>query len=298
MVDSSTEAGNAASLDRAGRVEMQRGAGHDSPEMLLRVFCLLAAAGLVVPGLLLISPIWERSAYLSHGYLIPMIAVFLLYQRRSELLRAFREGTPGRFGVLAVLVAATFLILAVIGDAVSPAGLGVPLVLLAACYAIGGRELLRVAALPTGFLIFMVPPPGGMVNAALINLKLAVTKISAGTLHYFDYPVAAAGNQLMIPGHTLFVADACSGLTSIITLIPLAAIVAYLLSHGFWRRLVIMLSVVPLAMAANALRVIVTVIAVPTWGDEVAQGLLHETFGVSTYIIGTLAVLGITRLLR
>ena len=60
----------------------------------------------------------------------------------------------------------------------------------------------------------------------------------------------------------------------------------------------IMLSVVPLAMAANTVRVMVTVIAVPAWGDEVAQGLLHETFGVSTYILGTLAVLGITRLLR
>ena len=88
------------------------------------------------------------------------------------------------------------------------------------------------------------------------------------------------------------------GLTSIVTLIPLAAIIAYLLSHGVWRRLVILACVVPIAMAANVLRVIVTVLAVPVWGSEIAQGLLHETFGVSTYIIGTLALLGIARVLR
>ncbi len=297
-MESTTGAESAASLGGAGGLETPPGAGAPPPATLLRVLCLLVAAGLLVPGLLLLSPIWERSEFFSHGYLIPMIAVFLLYRQRRELLRAFREGVPGRFGAWAVLGAASFEVLSVIGDAIFPAGLGVPLVLLAACYAIGGRELLRVTALPIGFLIFMVPPPGVVINTALLNLKFAVTEISVGTLHYFDYPVAAAGNQLMIPGHTLFVADACSGLTSIITLIPLSAIVAYLLSHGFWRRVVIMLSVVPLAMAANAVRVMVTVIAVPAWGDEVAQGLLHETFGVSTYIIGTLALLGIAKILR
>ena len=297
-MESTTGADSAATLSGAGRFDTPSGAGPRSSATLLRVLCLIVAAATVVPGLLLISPIWDRSEFFTHGYLIPAIAFFLLYRQRTELLRAFREGTPGRFGACAVLGAASFEALAVIGDAIFPAGLGVPLVLLAASYAIGGRELVRVTALPIGFLIFMVPPPGAVMNTALLHLKIAVTEISVGALHYFDYPVAAAGNQLMIPGHTLFVADACSGLTSIITLIPLAAIVAYLLSHGVWRRLVLMLSVVPLAMAANALRVMITVIAVPVWGDEVAQGLLHETFGVSTYIIGTLALLGIAKLLR
>jgi exosortase/archaeosortase family protein len=96
----------------------------------------------------------------------------------------------------------------------------------------------------------------------------------------------------------LYVADACSGLTSIVTLLPLACIVAYFLSHGVWRRVVVVASVVPLALAANIFRVIVTVQLVSSQGVEFAQGLLHESFGVATYVLGTLAVIGVARILR
>ena len=84
----------------------------------------------------------------------------------------------------------------------------------------------------------------------------------------------------------------------IVTLLPLACIVAYFLSHGVWRRAVVVASVVPLALAANIFRVIVTVQLVSSQGVEFAQGLLHESFGVATYVLGTLAVIGVARILR
>ena len=102
-MESTTGAESAASLGGAGGLETPPGAGAPPPATLLRVLCLLVAAGLLIPGLLLLSPIWERSEFFSHGYLIPMIAVFLLFRQRRELLRAFREGVPGRFGAWAVL---------------------------------------------------------------------------------------------------------------------------------------------------------------------------------------------------
>jgi exosortase/archaeosortase family protein len=94
------------------------------------------------------------------------------------------------------------------------------------------------------------------------------------------------------------VADACSGLTSIVTLMPLACIVAYFLSHGVWRRVLVVASVVPLTFVANVFRVIVTVRMVSSHGPEFAQGVLHETFGLATYVIGTLAVIGVARITR
>ncbi len=87
-------------------------------------------------------------------------------------------------------------------------------------------------------------------------------------------------------------------LTSLITLLPLAVIVAYFMSHGIWRRVAIVASVVPLALAANILRVVATVKLVSIWGVEAAQGSLHESFGLATSILGTLAVVAVARRLR
>jgi exosortase len=129
-------------------------------------------------------------------------------------------------------------------------------------------------------------------------LKLFVTHVSITILHAAGETVVAEGNTILVPGHTLFVADACSGLTSIVTLLPLACVVAYFLSRGFWRRAVVVASVIPLAIAANVARVVATVALVSRLGTEIAQGVLHESFGLVTYVVGTLAVIGVAKVLR
>jgi exosortase len=101
-----------------------------------------------------------------------------------------------------------------------------------------------------------------------------------------------------VPGHALFVADACSGLTSIVTMLPVACLVAFVLLKSWWRRALVVASVVPFAIAANVVRVMVSVKLVPVFGAEAAQGLLHQGFGVVAFAVGTLAVVGLARLLR
>ena len=158
--------------------------------------------------------------------------------------------------------------------------------------------LLSPLALPLGFLLLMVPPPPSFTYDVLFRLKLAVTQASVGILQLAGQTIASDGNQILLPGTTLFVADACSGLNSIVSLLPLACIVAYFLSHGVWRRAIVVASVVPLAVGANLVRVIVTVTLVDSRGAEYAQGLLHEAFGLTTFVLGTLALLGLARVLR
>jgi exosortase len=196
------------------------------------------------------------------------------------------------------LVAGTYEVLAVIGDVGFAAGVGIPLVLGATVYALGGSSLLRPLLLPLLFLSLMIPPPRVLMYEALFRLKLLVTNVAVALLQAGGAIVAAEGNEVLLPNHSLFVTDACSGLTSIVTLLPLACIVAYFLSHGIWRRVVVVASVVPLTVGANVLRVIVTVLLVSSWGAESAQGVLHETAGVATYLVGTFAVIGVARLLR
>lgn len=256
------------------------------------------AVALCLPALANLSFLWRDSQFYGHAYAIPLVAAYLAYQERRALGAAMRDLRPPASGPVVAFGAAAFVVLALMGDAGFAAGVGIPLVLGATAFAIGGLALMRPLVLPLVFLALMVPPPRFLTYEILFRLKLFVTQSAVALLHAAGVTVVAEGNQILVPGHTLFVADACSGLTSIVTLLPLACIVAYFLSHGVWRRALVVASVVPLSLAANIFRVIVTVQLVKSWGIEFAQGVLHETFGLATYVIGTLAVIAVARILR
>lgn len=264
---------------------------------LVRVVFFIAVA-LCLPALGSLSYLWEMSEFYGHAYAIPVVAVYLAYQKRQKLKVALRNSSPPATGPLVAFGAATFLTLALMGDAGFAVGVGIPLVLGATAFAIGSLALLRPLILPLVFLALMVPPPRFLTYEILFRLKLFVTQTAVGLMHAAGVTVVAEGNRILVPGQALFVADACSGLTSIVTLLPLSCIIAYFLSHGVWRRALVVLSVVPLALAANIFRVIVTVQLVDSMGIEFAQGILHETFGLATYVIGTLAVIAVARILR
>lgn len=265
------------------------------------VLMLAVAAGTIVvcvPAFQLLSHLWSQSEFYGHAYAIPLVAGFLVYSKREELLAALRAPSPPQLGPVVVLLAATFEVVSVVGDVGFLAGLGIPLMLAASAFAIGGMAVLRPLLLPLGFLALMVPPPRFLTYELLFRLKLLVTDFSVRLLQLWGQPVVGDGNQILVPGHTLFVADACSGLTSIITLLPLSAIVAYFLSRGVWRRALVIASVAPLAVGANLVRVLVTVQLVSGYGIEYAQGILHESFGTATYVGGTLCLIGVARVLR
>jgi exosortase len=282
----------------------EAGAGSDEPasrpreELWLATAAFALALALSIPALQILSHIWRDSDFYGHAYAIPLVAAYLAWTRRAELRSALRPLRPPPFGWVVAFTAATFEVLMVIGDVGFAAGLGVPLLLGAVAWATGGPALLRPLGLPLVFLALMVPPPRFLLYGMLFRLKLFVTDVALAILHAAGATVAAEGNTILLPGHTLFVADACSGLTSIVTLLPLACVVAYFLSRGVWRRVVVVASVVPLAIAANVARVVVTVAMVSRLGTDAAQGLLHESFGVATYVVGTLAVIGVARVLR
>lgn len=270
----------------------------DRAEILLAAATAMVAVWLCVPAARSLAFIWGDLEYYAHGYALPATAAYLAYCNRREIRKALRDFQPPALGPIVVLSAAVFEVVTYMGDVLSAAGLGIPMVLGSVAYAIGGMRLVRPLRLPLVFLALMVPPPQFVFYELLFRLKLIVTQVSVSLLQSAGATVIAEGNQIMVPGYTLFVADACSGLNSIVTLVPIACIVAVFLSRGVWRRAAVIASVVPLAMGANIVRVAVTVYLVSYLGTDVAQGLLHDTFGVVTYAAGTLALVGVARTLR
>lgn len=264
---------------------------------LLLLSCAIALA-LCVPALLKLSFLWSGNQFYGHAWALPVTSVYIGWSHRARIERAIRDLRPPRFGFVIAFGAAAVEVLAVIGDVRVVAGLGIPALLASTAWALGGWPLLRPLLLPLGFLALMVPPPRFVLFGLLFRLKLFVTNVAVDWLHRTGVTVVAEGNKVILPEHTLFVADACSGLTSVVTLLPLSCIVAYFLTRGVWRRVLVVLSVFPLAIGANIIRVVVTVHLVSWLGGEAAQGLLHESFGLVTFTLGTLALIGVAKLLR
>jgi exosortase len=226
------------------------------------------------------------------------VAGFLAWGSRAEVLRHLRSPAPPALGAPVALAAALFLAVSVMGDAGFLAGIAVPLLLGGTLYAIGGRPLLRPLLLPLAFIALMVPPPHFLKEGLLVELKLLVSQLAVAIAQAAGATVLAEGNRILVPQGELFVADACSGLTSIVTLLPISCIVAWFLGRGIWRRALIVFCVLPLAIASNIARVTGTVLLTSQIGLDAAQGALHETFGIATYLIGTLALVGVARGLR
>jgi exosortase len=260
------------------------------------VFAL--AVSVALPAILGLRFLFERIEFYAHGFLVPFVAGYLAWGKRREIRRALLRLEPPRWGALVTLAAGTFELFMIVGDVGFLAGIGIPLVLGSAAYAVGGMGLVRPLALPLAFLALMVPPPRFVLYEILFRLKLLVTRLAVELLQAVGTPVLAEGNQIVVPNHTLFVADACSGLTSIVTMLPIACTIAYFLTRGVWRRALVVASVLPLALGANVVRVILTVKLVPLIGIAAAQGSLHQSFGIATYAVGTLALVGVARLLR
>ncbi len=227
---------------------------------------------------------------MGYGYLIPASALALLWLRRDAVASALRAAAPPANGAAWVLAAALVESLGLLSDVASLAGLGIPLLLGATAYGVGGARLARAVALPVAFLIFMLPPPGFLVDPMLSRLKAIVTPAAIELIRL--------SGRIFVPGHELFVADACAGLNSIVTLLPLGVVVAAFLARGPWRRAALIASVVPLAMLGNILRVALTAVLVSRFGVDYAGGHLHETFGAATFALGTVSLLGVARLLR
>ena len=257
-------------------------------------WALLAVAAVVMaPAFAAMHGEWSTRDYYGHGYFVPLVAAWVATAHRDALARLPAQ-QDGR-GLVAVVLA---LLLHAFGLVTGEAALqGTALVALVAGSLWWRRGLpwLRQLMFPVAYLLFMVPIPEPWIAPLIVALQTFVTNVSVGVLQAFDVTVSQNGNVIDIPGgESLFVAEACSGITSLVTLLPIAAIVAYFSERRLVRRLALIATVVPLAMLGNGIRVIATVIAAIQWGAETAtKGPLHDYTGLATYALGCLALLAV-----
>jgi exosortase len=248
------------------------------------------------PAVIAMSEVWSRHDYYAHGYLVPIAALWAASAQRNVLPSLPVDRQP----VLGGFLLALCLALSLVGRLASIVSLeGLALVLSVACavYIARGAAWVRSLGFSISYLIFMVPIPQTLIIPLIAKLQLFVSTGAIGIVHALGLPVIRDGNVMHLSsGESLFVAEACSGITSILTLVPLAVFLAYFTQPALSRRLVLVASVVPLAMLGNLARVVITIYVAHAYGSEVATGdLLHNWAGIATYVLGCLALLAVGR---
>jgi len=260
------------------------------------LLALLAAA--FAPALLSLAGVWRAVDYQSHGFLVPAVSLWVALRERYAWRRLATRPDPRG---LALLAASLLAYLAGIGVGSVPLqGLALVAAIAGAVLYARGPAWLRRLAFPIGFLLFMVPVPPTWIAPFIVRLQLFVSDASVRILHAFGVPVVREGNVLVLPGgESLFVAEACSGVTSVITLAPLAVLLAYLTLRRPAARIALVLAVAPLAMAGNLARVLATVLASLRFGAGVAtEGPPHELLGLLTYAVAVALMLALGAALR
>jgi len=266
---------------------------------LLATACILFAAlyAPVMPGLV---RQWLDDENYRHGLLIPLITALVLWRRRDDLRRAPAGGSPAG-GVALMAIAAVLLIGGTAAAELFTSRISLPLYLLGAVIVIGGIGRGRIAAPPILFLLLMVPLPYIIYYKITFPMQLLSARLSAGVLDAIGVSVARRGNILTVPGYTLEVVAACSGLRSLMTMFTLALVFALVTDLSWQRKTVLAACAVPVAVAANTVRLVVTAIGAWAVGPEFADGPLHEASGLIVFAAGFILLalcLGILRWTR
>jgi exosortase B len=230
--------------------------------------------------------LWPREEY-EHGPIILAIALWLLWQKRHCFLPARdAAGAP----VLGSITLVLGLLLYVVGRSqkidVLEIGSLVP-VIAGLALVLRGRQALRELLFPLLFMLFLVPVPGIILQTLTLSLKTNVSSIVEQVLHWAGYPIGREGVVLTIGQYQLLVADACSGLNSMISLSAMAVLYVYLTgSQSWWRNALLIASALPIAVAVNIVRVITLVLITYHFGDEAGQGFVHNWAGILLFILG------------
>jgi exosortase D (VPLPA-CTERM-specific) len=226
---------------------------------------------------------WYQDENYAHGFFVPIIAGYFLWQRWPDLKN--RLVKPDALGLLVIVWGLLQLLAAWLGTEYFTMRSSLIVLLAGMTLFWFGREILKGMAMPIGYLIFMVPIPYIIYDMLAFPLKLFVTKVSVVFLKLVGVVVMREGNIIMFPTTTLEVADACSGIRSLISLLAIAVAYAFMMGTSNVRRWIIIFSAIPIAVATNMLRVIVTGILAQWWGGRAAEGFFHEFAGVAVFVL-------------
>ena len=239
---------------------------------------------------------WWQDPNFSHGFFVPLFSAFVVWQDRSRL--AAVPLTPSSWGLLIVVVALCVLILGVMGAELFLSRVSLLLLVAGLIIFFLGWNYFRAVLFPWAFLVLMIPIPAIVFNQITFPLQLLASKVAATVLPILGVPVLREGNVINLPAMALEVAEACSGIRSLLSLTTLAIIYGYLMEPRTSVRVLLALASLPIAVAANSFRIVGTGLLVQYWDPEKAEGFFHLFSGWLIFVISLLMLFLFHRIMR
>jgi exosortase len=239
---------------------------------------------------------WYTLPDYSHGFLVPFFAAFLLWDKRKVI-----SATPVRqswYGIALVIFSIAVLILGVYGVELFTARMSLVMLLTGLIWTFFGGAMVRVLRFPLLVLILAIPFPAIVFNQITFPLQLLASRIASDILPVLGVPTLHEGNIIELPVMKLEVAEACSGIRSLMSLFTLAVFYGYFLERTTKRRLILALASIPIAVAANVARIVGTGLCVQYWDPEKALGFFHEFSGWVMFVISLGCLYLVHRVMR
>ena len=243
-------------------------------------------------GLKLVAD-WWSDPDASHGLVVVPLAAFFAWTRRHELLQTPRN--PKLVGLAGVMAAMGLLVLGTLGAELFLTRVSLLFLITGTVIYLYGWWHVRILAFPLVLLLLSIPIPAILVTHVTLPLQFAASRTAEAAVSAVGIPILREGNVLVLSNATLQVADACSGIRSLVSLAAVAVVVARFSDRRWQARLAIVLSSVPVAVAVNGLRVAVTAVATYHYGPGVAQGFVHESLGWLTFLLAFAMVASVAR---
>jgi exosortase A len=258
------------------------------------ILALLAAVWLFLPVGTKLLHDWLNDDNYSHGILIVPLAAYFAWERRDRL--AALTPKPSWIGLLVVCGSLATLVAGTLGAELFLTRLAILGTLVGAILFTLGWAYLRVLAFPLAFLLLMIPIPAIIFNQVAFPLQLFASKFGTAVMELFRVPVLREGNVIILAHTNLEVAEACSGIRSLISLLTLGIVYGYFTDSRAWVRVAIAASTVPIAIIANGLRVAGTGVLAHYYGREAADGFFHTFSGWLVFIFAFVMLFVVTRI--
>ena len=253
--------------------------------VLVAFLALLAAAW---DGVTHAVNMWRTPEY-SYGYYIPLLIAFFIWQRKHELaaepfVGAWAGAATVLFAALLVLVGeiATLNMFMQYGFALGVMGIALSLL---------GWRAVRWVMVPLLLLFFTVPLSGVIYNSLSQSLQLISSAIGVGIIRLFGISVLLEGNVIHLPTMQLQVVEACSGLRYLFPLMVIGFIAAYVYRAPFWKRALLFLASIPITVLMNSFRIGLIGVTVEYWGEDMAEGILHDFEGWVVFMASLVVLL-------
>jgi len=237
---------------------------------------------------------WATDENMGHGFFVPLIAGYIAWQRRNALVATPRK--PNNWGLVLVVWAAIQALLGTLGAELFTARVAFLIALVGAILYLGGTEWLKKLAFPLSLVVFMIPIPTIIYAQLTLRLQMMASELGEMLITLMGIPVLRSGNTLQLPSQTLDIAEACSGIRSLLSLGFLSLVYAYFTDKRAWMRWALLIATIPIAIGANGIRVAVSGL-LSEINTKLAQGTYHEMEGYIVFVVALVALIVTHRIL-